>query len=210
MATTKGTKGIDVLMEQASVTVIRGTGRLDGPGRVIVTGDEDQTLQADKVILATGSMAAGLPGLEPDGERILTSDHLLEIDRVPASLIVLGAGAVGVELAGIMQTFGCKVTLVEMMDQILPLEDVECAEVVAKSLQRQGIKVHTGCRAGDVQIQPDGLTCRLTTGPDDEGREISAEHLLLAVGRKPVTRGPGPGDGGRGAGTGAASSRPTR
>jgi dihydrolipoamide dehydrogenase len=100
MATTKGAKGVAMLMKEAGVTVVHGAGRLAGPGQVRVeTSDGDRLLAGRKIILATGSVTASLPGIVPDGQRILTSDHLLEIDRVPESMIVLGAGAVGVELS---------------------------------------------------------------------------------------------------------------
>jgi len=132
MATTKGSKGVELLLKNSGVTVIRGLGRLNGPGQVQVTdGDgQIQDLAAKKIILATGSVVSSLPGITPDGKRILTSDDLLQLAAVPASMIVLGAGAVGLELASVMQSFGCKTTLVELMPQVLPLEDPACAAEV--------------------------------------------------------------------------------
>jgi len=189
MATTKGSKGVDLLMKSADVTVIQGVGKLDGPGRVLVTGSAGRlALTAGKIILATGSFAAGLPGVEPDGKRVLTSDHLLEIDHVPASLTILGAGAVGVELACIMQSFGCKVTLVELLDRVLPLEDPDCSDEVAKALNRQGMAVRTGCRLHEVQAAPDGVRCLLKNAISGPTEEVESECLLLAVGRRPATR----------------------
>ncbi len=189
MATTKGSKGVDLLMKSAGVTVIQGTGRLDGPGRVQVTGPEGrQSLTAAKIILATGSYAAGLPGISPDGNQILTSDHLLEIDHVPASLTVLGAGAVGVELACIMQSFGCKVTLVELLDRVLPLEDPDCSEVVEKALKRQGMVVRTGCQAGELETTASGVKCTLKKVTSGRSEEVESEGLLVAVGRRPATK----------------------
>lgn len=189
MATTKGAKGVDLLMKEAGVTVLRGTGVLDGPGRVqVATADENLLLTAPKIILATGSYAAGLPGITPDGKRILTSDHLLEIDHVPESMIVLGAGAVGVELAGIMQGFGCKVTLVELLPRVLPLEDPDCSEEVAKALKRQGMKVRTGCKARQVTVTDTGVVCALEDTGEGSTEEVAAECLLLAVGRRPATK----------------------
>jgi dihydrolipoamide dehydrogenase len=189
MATTKGSKGVDLLMKSSDVTVIQGVGRLDGPGRVQVTGSAGQeVLTAGKIILATGSYAAGLPGFEPDGKRILTSDHLLEIDHVPASLTILGAGAVGVELACIMQSFGCRVTLVELLERVLPLEDPECSDEVAKALKRQGMAVRTGCKANEVQTTADGVRCVLKNVTTGTTEEVESECLLLAVGRRPATK----------------------
>ena len=189
MASTKGAKGVAMLMESAGVTVLRGHGRLEGPGRVAVQGAEgDISLEADKIILATGSTTASLPGLEPDGQRILTSDHILELDHVPASLVVLGAGAVGLELATVMQTFGCRVTLVELMDQVLPLEDPECAAEVERALKRLKMQVLTGSKAIGVEKVEAGVEVTIRKEADHSEQIVAAEHLLVAVGRKPVTR----------------------
>lgn len=186
MATVKGAKGIDLLLKDAGVAVITGRGRLDGPGRVLVESERGSTvIQAGKIVLATGSVPATLPGFEIDGRFVMTSDHLLSCKEVPASLIVLGAGAVGVELATVMQAFGCRVTLVELLDQVLPLEDAECAAELEKALKRQGIKVRTGCRAGGVVSADGRVRCRLESGGAQE--EIEADGLLVAVGRRPVT-----------------------
>ncbi len=188
LATTKGTKGIDLLMKNAGVTVIKGTGRLAGPGLVVVSsGDDSQELQADKIILATGSTIVDLKGMETDGTRILNSDHVLKLDHVPTSMVVLGAGAVGLELASVMQSFGCKTTLVELMDQVLPLEDPECAAVVEKALKRQKMKVFTGTKATQVEKTDDGVICTLENAADGTTQTVEAECLLVAVGRKPVT-----------------------
>lgn len=188
MATVKGAKGIDLLLASAGVEVVKGHGRLNGPGRIQVDdGQAGRSLQAGKIILATGSVPAVLPGLEPDGKFIMTSDHLLVCAEVPASLIVLGAGAVGVELATAMQAFGCKVTLVEMLDQVLPLEDPECAEELAKAFKRQGIKVRTGCRASGITCEGGTVRCRLDPSGNEAVEEVEAAGLLLSVGRRPVT-----------------------
>ncbi len=189
MATTKGAKGVDLLMRQAGVTVIQGIGQLEGPGRVRVASSTGvRELTADRTILATGSYAAGLPGIVPDGKRILTSDHLLEIDHVPASMVVLGAGAVGVEMASVMQSFGCRVTLVELMERVLPIEDPDCSDVVAKALKRQGMIVRTGCKARDVKETAEGIRCVLEQVDDGVFEEVESECLLVAVGRRPATR----------------------
>lgn len=188
LATTKGTKGIDLLMKNSGVTVIQGTGRLAGSGRVTVeTSEGNEELRADKIILATGSTIANLRGMEPDGTSILNSDHVLQLDHVPESMVVLGAGAVGLELASVMQSFGCRTTLVELMDQVLPLEDPECAAVVEKSLKRQKMKVMTGTKATAVEKTENGVTCTLENVAAGTSETIEAECLLVAVGRKPVT-----------------------
>ena len=189
MAITKGSKGVELLMNEKGVTVVHGHGRLTAPGQIVVEreGDEDVTVTASRIVLATGSTTASLPGIEIDGERILTSDHLLACEEIPPSLIVLGAGAVGVEFAAVMAAFGSKVTLVEMLPHILPLEDPECAEVVARQLRRQGLKVHAGTRAADVTRTSEGVTATLRDEETGEESTITASHLLVAVGRKPVT-----------------------
>jgi len=189
MAITKGSKGVELLMREKGVTVIHGAARLDGPGRLNVTPDEGESLAlvADKIVLATGSTTAELPICEVDGEKILTSDHLLSIDHVPGSLIVLGAGAVGVEFAAVMNAFGCKVTLVEMLPRVLPVEDAECSEEVARHLKRQGLKVHVGTRALEIATTPDGVRARLRAEESGVETEVTADQLLVAVGRKPVT-----------------------
>jgi dihydrolipoamide dehydrogenase len=221
MAITKGSKGVELLMKEKGVTVIHGHARIAEPGRLVVEnagnglgrgqsqgqgqsqGSELLTLEAPKIILATGSTTAALPILQIDGERVLTSDHLVHIDAVPDSLIVLGAGAVGVEFAAVMNAFGCKVTLVEMLPRILPLEDPDCSEEVAKYLRRQGVKIHTGTRASEVTATADGVRIALVTRQakqteqteqtkqaeqTNQTAEVTAAKLLVAVGRKPVTR----------------------
>ena len=189
LATTKGTKGVQLLMQNAGVEVIHGHGRLDGPGRVLVeSADGPRLLEAGKIVLATGSQIARLKGMEPDGVRILDSDQLLELQEVPASMVVLGAGAVGLELASVMQSFGCKVTLVELMDQVLPQEDPEVAEVVEKALARQKMRVLTGTRARGVEKTAEGVRVTLVHAASKEEQKVEAATLLVAVGRKPVTR----------------------
>ena len=191
----KGSKGVDLLLEHAGVTVITGRGRLDGPGRVVVAesgGAEGaggtRVLTAPRIVLATGSVPTQVPGITVDGQRILTSDHLLEIETVPQSMIVLGAGAVGVELAQVMPTFACKVSLVEMLDRIIPLEDPDCAAELEQALKRQGMKVLTAHRALGVEARDDGVRCTLLDIAAGEEKELHAECLLVAVGRRAATR----------------------
>ncbi len=185
MVVRKGALGVAALQEKRGVEVVRGRGCLDGPGRVVVDGG--QVLEAPKVIVATGSRPASLPGVTVDGERVLTSDHLLNLDRVPESLVVLGAGAVGVEFADVMNAFGCRVTLVELLPRILPLEDPECSEVVAKALGRRGVKIHAGHRASDVAVTDEGVTLQLSPEAGGDPVPVEAASLLVAAGRSPNT-----------------------
>jgi len=189
MAITKGSKGVEHLVQENGVTLIQGHGRLTGGGQVEVAGEggETVTVAAAKIILATGSTTAGLPMLEIDGDRIITSDHLLQCEEVPGSLIVLGAGAVGVELAAVMAAFGCQVTLVEMLPRVLPLGDPDCSAEVARYLQRSRMKVHVGTMASRVDATDAGVTVVLQDVQTKEETTVEAERLLVAVGRRPVT-----------------------
>jgi len=189
MVVKKGSMGVGMLMQKHGVEVIQGHGRLAGPGRIKVEreGDETLNLKAGRIILATGSTTADVPGIDVDGERILNSDHLLEIDAVPESLIVLGAGAVGVEFADVMATFGAKTTLVEMLPTIVPLEDPDCGAELEKAMRRKKIEILTGHRAAGVERTADGVKVVLENLDTGVKVEREATHMLVAVGRRPVT-----------------------
>ncbi|MEJ7616130.1 MAG: FAD-dependent oxidoreductase [Pyrinomonadaceae bacterium] len=120
---TKNSKGIEFLMKKNSITVFKGAGRLALPGRVEVTGEDGskQNIQTKNIIISTGSVVRPIPGFETDGERVVSSDHILELKDVPKSLIVMGAGAVGVEFASVFSRFGCETTIVELMPRLLPI-----------------------------------------------------------------------------------------
>ena len=184
----KSSLGVAKLLQDAGVTVVQGHGRLDGPGRVTVAGAEGTAAwRAERIVLAAGSRPASLPGMTPDGERIWTSDHLLAADALPASLVILGGGAVGVEFADILSAFGVAVTLVEMLPRLLPLEEPECAEVVTAALRRRKVKVLVGHRAADVASGPEGVQVTLRPVAGGDPVTVSAERLLVAVGRRPAT-----------------------
>jgi dihydrolipoamide dehydrogenase len=185
----KNAAGIDYLMKKHRVTVLQGRGRLAGEGRVQVQPPDGDPLelQTRHVLLATGSVPMPLRGFEPDGERVLTSDHLLEVDHVPASLVVLGAGAVGVEFASIFQRLGSEVTLVEMLPRVLPIEDHDVSAELARILGGQGITIRTGTRATGVERSADGVRVTLaTTEAPGVEETLEAELLLVAVGRAPA------------------------
>lgn len=189
MVVKKGSMGVGMLMQKHGVEVIAGRGRLDGPGRVAVepADGEPLALSAAKIVLATGSATASVPGVEIDGRLIMTSDHLLEIESVPESLIVLGAGAVGVEFADVMASFGSKVTLVEMLPTVVPLEDADCGAELEKALRRKKIEVLAGHRAAAVRTEGDTVQVELENVGTGEKLQRGAACLLVAVGRKPVT-----------------------
>jgi dihydrolipoamide dehydrogenase len=180
-------QGVQYLMKKNNITVLAGHGRLKGPGKVEVkpaTG-ASQTLATKNVILATGSAAKLLPGLKVDGKRILTSTEALLLERVPKSMIVLGAGAVGVEFASIYVRFGAQVTLVEMLPRVLPIEDEEISAEMLKALKKRGIDVRVGTKVEEVKPVEKGVEVKVSSG---KGSDIlKGETLLCAVGRRPVT-----------------------
>lgn len=188
---TKNAKGIEFLFRKNKVSWVQGMGSLQGGGRVEVAkadGSRD-TLSARFILLATGSRCGDLPHIHADGERIINSDHALELAQVPASLLVLGAGAVGMEFASIYSRFGARVTVVELLERVLPLEDADVSAEVARAFKKQGIEVHTGVNIDSVETDENGV--RATGRKGEEPVSFGAERLLLAVGRRAVTEGLG-------------------
>jgi dihydrolipoamide dehydrogenase len=185
--------GLKTLIDKNKVTWVAGRGRLDGPGKVRVSqsGDDgspgtggDRTLNATDVIIATGSRVKSLPGLEPDGKRIVTSDDVLRMDTLPKDIVIVGAGAVGVEFASMFHDVGVKVTLLEYLPQIVPLEDAEVGRLLERSFQKRGITVMTKARFETSSVRTGKTGVRLTVGPEGkEATEIGAEMLLVATGR---------------------------
>src|SRR3954453_11010450 len=186
-------KGVTSLVKKNDVTWIAGRGRLDGAHKVRVqlAGDDgapgkggERILNATDVILATGSRVKSLPGIGPDGKRIFTSDDVLKSDSMPASIIVIGAGAVGVEFASMYHDLGATVTLLEYLPAIVPLEDREVSKELERSFSRRGIKVITNARFDAASVVADKDAVRITVGPEGkEATELSAEMLLVAAGR---------------------------
>jgi dihydrolipoamide dehydrogenase len=178
--------GTDFLMKKNKIEILRGKGRLTAPGTIQVEGDAVTEVQARNIVIATGSEAKLLPGLELDGYTILTNKEILDLDSVPRSLLIIGAGALGVEFASIFSRFGSDVTVVEMLPRILPLEDPEISEEVRKLLTKKRIKFLTDARLEDIKVL-DGLVHASVSTPDGETRSLVAEKALIAVGRKPVS-----------------------
>ena len=179
-------KGIEFLFKKNKVTgVLRGTGRLTGPNEVEVEGpDGKKTYGARFILIATGSVPRDIPIAPVDGERILNSDHILELKQVPRSLAVLGAGAVGTEFASIYRSFGSQVTLIEMLPRVLPIEDEEVSAELQKALRKRGLDVMTGTKLQSVERTDNGVRLKLEGGKKDT---VEAEMLLVAIGRRPVT-----------------------
>lgn len=185
-------KGVESLLKKNQVTLIQGAATLLSPTSLAVQKADGaaETLSARRILIAAGARAKTLPGVPIDEERILSSTGALELDHVPASLVVIGAGAVGVEFACLFQTLGSKVTLLEALPQVLPAEDAEVAEELAKSLKRQRIRVEAGARVEKVEADEAGVRVAFTTAAG-KAEAVAAEKVLMAVGRGPATDGLG-------------------
>jgi dihydrolipoyl dehydrogenase len=185
------TGGIELLFRKNKIDWIKGSGRLTGPGRVDVTEGQTQTIAARKeVIVATGSQARSVPGIEIDRKRIITSDEAIGLKEIPKSIAIMGSGAVGVEFASIFHRFGSDVTLIELLPRIVPIEDEAVSVELERSFRKQGIKVLTGTRVTSARPGPEGVDIEAQT-PDGKAARIRAEYLLVATGRGPVTSGLG-------------------
>jgi len=179
--------GVSMLMKKNKIEVVPGYGALRGPGKVEVRSEAGtKTLETRNVILATGSEARTLPGLEPDPEVILTNIEILNLTSVPKSLAIIGAGAVGVEFASIFARFGSQVTVLEMLPRMVPVEDEDVSRELERSFKKQGIRCETGARVETVRRAPGGAHLCLTLA-NGEKEDIETEKLLVAVGRKPNT-----------------------
>ena len=184
---TKHSKGVEMLLKRAKVERISGYATLKGGGKVEVKSDAGvQTLEAKNIIIATGSEARMLPGIEADPERILTNVEILNLTAIPKSLIIIGAGAVGVEFASIFNRFGTEVTVVEMLPRIVPVEDEDISKELERNFRKQKIRVEAGARAENIRKTGQGVALKLVTR-DGKEEELQAEKLLVAVGRKPNT-----------------------
>ncbi|MGO9263031.1 MAG: dihydrolipoyl dehydrogenase [Bryobacteraceae bacterium] len=184
---TKHSNGVAFLLKRAKVERISGYATLLGGGKVEVKSDAGvQTLEARNIIIATGSEARMLPGLDPDSEFILTNIEILDLNSVPKSLAIIGAGAVGVEFASIFKRFGTEVTVIEMLPRVVPVEDEDISKELERNFRKQKIRVETGARAENIQKTGSGVKLTLTT-KDGRQETLETEKLLVAVGRKPNT-----------------------
>lgn len=176
-------KGLVGLLKSKKITVVEGEGRLAGPNRVVVG---DQVYEGRHVVLATGSVPKSLPGLDIDGDKIISSDHALVLDRVPTSVVILGGGVIGVEFASVWRSFGAEVTIVEALPHLLPLEDESNSKLLERAFRRRGIKYELGVRFEGVKTTDTGVVVTLANG-----KTLDAELMLVAVGRGPVSAGLG-------------------
>lgn len=179
--------GIGALFRKNKVDSMTGWGRISGPGRVSVEKDGKTTeVETTYTMIATGSEARSLPGVEIDGAAILTNREILQLTSVPKSLVIVGAGAVGVEFASIFRTFGSEVTILEMLPRIVPLEDEEISAELEKAFKKKGIRIETGAKVESVKKDPKGAAVSFK----DKGgkpQSITAERVLIGVGRRPLT-----------------------
>ncbi len=181
-------KGLTGLLNTRGITFVAGEGRLAGPDRIQVG---DQVYVGRNVVLASGSMPKSLPGIEIDGARVITSDHALEMDYVPRSVIILGGGVIGVEFASVWRSFGADVTIVEALPHLLPNEDVDLSKGLERAFRKRKIAFEVGAKVEKVEATATGVQVALETG-----KTLEADVLLVAVGRAPVSDGLGYPEGG--------------
>jgi dihydrolipoamide dehydrogenase len=183
-------KGLTGLIKGRGITVIEGNGRLTGPREVTVAPTDaagsPTTYTGRHVVLASGSYSRSLPGLEIDGHRVLTSEHALLLDRVPASVVVLGGGVIGSEFASVWASFGAEVTILEALPRLVAAEDEASSKALERAFKKRGIQVRTGTPFQSLKVTDDGVAVTV-----EGGDVIEAELLLVAVGRGPSTDGLG-------------------
>jgi dihydrolipoamide dehydrogenase len=186
----KHAKGLEFLMRKNKVETIRGYGKLTGPAQngvlTVEVSDAGKSsfIKTKNVILATGSEARMIPGLEPDAP-VLTNIEILGLKEIPKSLVIVGAGAVGVEFASIFRSFDSEVTILEMLPRLVPVEDEDVSKELARVYRKRGINFHTGAKVEKVEKTKSGVAVTFSVGGKQE--KIEAERILIAVGRKPRT-----------------------
>ncbi len=176
---TKLHKGLQGLVKSRNITFIEGHGKLVAKDTVEVNGTK---YTGKNIVLATGSYAKTLPGLEVDGKRVMTSDHAMKLDYVPKSVIVLGGGVIGCEFASVWKSFGAEVTIIEGLPHLVALEDESSSKQLERAYRKRGINFELGVRFKSHAVTADGVTITL-----EDGKTFSAEVLLVAVGRGPVS-----------------------
>jgi dihydrolipoamide dehydrogenase len=182
------TRGVEFLFRKNKVDWLKGFGRIAAPGKVAVVGADgaEHEVEAGSIVIATGSESAPLPGVSIDEQRILSSTAALALDHVPNRLVVIGGGYIGLELGSVWQRLGAKVTVVELLDRIVANMDQELATALQRVLTRQGIQFKLGAKVAEVREAGDGVTIELEGA---ERESLSADAVLVAVGRHPYTKG---------------------
>ena len=182
----KNSAGVSYLMKKNKVTVFNGFGKIAGKGKVEValSDAKKETINTKNIIIATGSVVRPIPGFETDGKQVVNSDHILELEKVPKSMVVIGSGAVGVEFASVYARFGCETTVVELMDRIVPLEDADVSKQLLRSFKKQKIKSMPGVKLDTVKKLKNSVK---VSGKDAKGKDVNleAEMVLVAIGRMP-------------------------
>lgn len=176
-------KGLQGLIKSRNVTFIEGSGRLINQNTIEVNGVQ---YSGKNIILATGSYAKTIPGLDIDGVRVITSDHGTKLDYIPKSAIVLGGGVIGCEFASVWKSFGVDVTIIEGLNHLVPLEDESSSKLLERAYRKRGINFELGIKFKSHRVNADSVTVTL-----EDGREFTAEILLVSIGRGPVTDGIG-------------------
>lgn len=183
-------KGIEFLLRKNGIEIVKGEGFIKSEKQIAVKTEEgDQILESDKIILATGSRPAALPFLEPNGKEVVTSREALEFDSIPTKMLVVGAGAVGIEMGSIYQRLGSDVSVLEIMPTILPGSDREMVVRLERILKQQGLKIHNQMRIEESNIKEGRVSLKGTDLKTQSAFEFEAEKVLLATGRKPNTEG---------------------
>jgi dihydrolipoamide dehydrogenase len=187
------TKGIEFLFKKNKVDWVRGAGRIAGSGKVEVTAaDGAKTeLAAKNIVIATGSEPAGLPGVTVDQQRIVDSTGALSLPEVPKSLVVIGAGIIGLELGSVWRRLGAKVTVVEFLDRITPGMDLEVAKTFQRSLTKQGMEFKLGMKVTGAKASKTGVSLTMEPVAGGAAETLDADYVLLAIGRRPYTEGLG-------------------
>ncbi len=173
--------GVAFLMKKQKITVIPGEAKLAGGGKLTVTKDgKTETVTGKNIILATGARARSFPGLEPDGKLVWTYKEAMVPEKLPKSLLVIGSGAIGIEFASFYRNLGCEVTVVEVLDRVLPVEDEDISAFAKKAFEKQGMKIFTGTNVKELKKNADSVTATLVQG--DKSQTLEVERVILAVG----------------------------
>ena len=186
--------GVDYLFKKNKITTLRGIGTIVSPGKVLVTPQTGAPTEFEtkNIVIATGSVSAGLPGIEIDEKRVVTSTGALTLEKVPGKLLVIGAGVIGLELGSVWARLGSQVTVVEYLDRILPGMDSEVARQFQRMLQKQGMEFKLSSKVAGIDKQDDGsLKVRVEPAKGGEAEVLDADVALVSIGRKPYTEGLG-------------------
>jgi dihydrolipoamide dehydrogenase len=187
------TKGVEFLMKKNKVDYVKGWGRIAGAGKVVVKAEDgsETTLETKNIVIATGSEPTPLPGVDVDNKRIVDSTGALSLPEVPKTMIIIGAGVIGLELGSVWRRLGADVTVVEYLDRIVPGMDDETAKVFQKSLTKQGFKFQLGAKVTGAKTSAKGVDLTFEPVAGGEAQTLSADYVLVAIGRRPYTQGLG-------------------